>query len=320
MKKKLFSSLLILVCISSLVSAATWRWSSNYPEVTNFRYQVGDENPRGWVVVPATTTTITIDDVDRVTLYVQQSLDNGVSWSNSGAAIYIAPVKPLAVATTETPEYVEVEELVPEAIIEDEKVDRNDPVLQVSTLNTKKTGKPFAFGISFNPQVEYFLKTGSDKGIFKYYDKLALGLGLSLGLNLDNLIASKVLGLGFGFNVGATYFMQKYTSDNLKHFFDDSWTLVNYNADIMVRARFDWDNFNVVAAGGLGLLFSSQSDVGNKSLSFLNANSLSYGAVAELGCGMTLGRHFTVDLTGRYRFAADFGQSFGGKLGFGLIF
>ncbi len=92
--KKLASTLLLL-CYLPALFATTWSWSSPYPNVTHFRYQLNSEEEGGWTVVSKETTSFssahyTSSDV----LFVQQSLDDGLSWSPSGKARAVEEEKP----------------------------------------------------------------------------------------------------------------------------------------------------------------------------------------------------------------------------------
>lgn len=82
MKRTVGIWLLMLLCTS--LFATTWTWSSSYPNVTSYRYQINGVDEDKWVVVSKDTTSFSSDlysssDI----LFVEQSLDDGLTWSPS---------------------------------------------------------------------------------------------------------------------------------------------------------------------------------------------------------------------------------------------
>ena len=65
-----------------------WEWLLDDPDVTAYRYQLGGEDPDGWIVVSADTSTYRAEGLDPYqdyTLYIQRSYD-GENWSESAAS------------------------------------------------------------------------------------------------------------------------------------------------------------------------------------------------------------------------------------------
>ncbi|MCH3918696.1 MAG: hypothetical protein LKE40_14800 [Spirochaetia bacterium] len=105
MKKKYLTVLALLLLLPSMVFATevaiTWEWMQDDPNVTWFRYQLDGQDSSKWTVVPADTTSYTVQHLDgskSYTLYLQQSYD-GMNWSgssNSVAKAYDQPVEEAA--------------------------------------------------------------------------------------------------------------------------------------------------------------------------------------------------------------------------------
>lgn len=80
----------LLVPLSAKEISITWEWEQADEQVTEFRYQLNDQDPDGWIIVDSSVTSYTIgpvQDSQEYTLYLQQSYD-GSSWSESGLLVY----------------------------------------------------------------------------------------------------------------------------------------------------------------------------------------------------------------------------------------
>ena len=87
----LILAIVMIAFMTSLTAASMtveWEWLLDDPEVTAYRYQLGGEDPDGWIVVSADTSSYRasgLDPYQGYTLYVQRSYD-GVNWSESAVS------------------------------------------------------------------------------------------------------------------------------------------------------------------------------------------------------------------------------------------
>ncbi len=87
----LILAIVMIAFMTSLTAASMtveWEWLLDDPEVTAYRYQLGGEDPDGWIVVSADTDTFIatgLDPYQDYTLYVQRSYD-GANWSESASS------------------------------------------------------------------------------------------------------------------------------------------------------------------------------------------------------------------------------------------
>ncbi len=88
--KKLSVFLIVLSVAFSAFGAVTWTWSSPYRNTYGFRYQFDTDQGDNWTYVSSDVRSLSLDSVpNNTTLYVQLSVD-GLTWSPSAIATYVA--------------------------------------------------------------------------------------------------------------------------------------------------------------------------------------------------------------------------------------
>ena len=91
LKYVLILAVVFFAALGQLAAASMtveWEWLLDDPDVTAYRYQLGGEDPDGWIVVSADTSTYRAEGLDPYqdyTLYIQRSYD-GENWSESAAS------------------------------------------------------------------------------------------------------------------------------------------------------------------------------------------------------------------------------------------
>ena len=127
LKYVLILAVVLFAALGQLAAASMtveWEWLLDDPDVTAYRYQLGGEDPDGWIVVSADTSTYRAEGLDPYqdyTLYVQRSYD-GINWSESGVSTAKALLEAAPV----------VEEVVaePEPVVVEEEVVEEMPVVE----------------------------------------------------------------------------------------------------------------------------------------------------------------------------------------------
>ena len=130
--------LLGMASLAAVSMTVEWEWLLDDPEVTAYRYQLGGEDPDGWIVVSADTSSYRasgLDPYQGYTLYVQRSYD-GVNWSESAVSTASAMIpegteailpEPEAAAEAEEPAAAEEAMQEVEAVpVEEETVPAED--------------------------------------------------------------------------------------------------------------------------------------------------------------------------------------------------
>ncbi len=269
------SIIFIFLSLSMSLFATTWTWSSDYINVTNYRYQLGGEEEKGWTVVPASITSYTSTSDEDAILYVQQSLDNGFSWSPSGQAVYIK--EPTTVVPTES-------ELVSEDDIKDVVIELNERV-----------AKAFSVGFALSPLYERVLDISY---AYPSYD----AIGAELEFSLKNLLSVGAFGFGVNLDIGAILTpWNDFSFEWIGNMFGPNKTLYRYYSDILFDFSYGISKFDINCEIGGGASLLGQTgigvfDVGSSSLvpSLAASFGLDYNFTDNFCMGIEVKYHYDI--------------------------
>ncbi len=238
MKKVLV--LVLLISLSFSAFAATWSWTTDYKDITNYRYQLNGEEADKWIVVSNTVKNVTLDTNVTSVLYVQQSLDNGQSWSKSGFAEYY--IEPKVVVQPE------VKKLKPEQLA-------------------------FHFGFAVAPFVERIYT-------FPYTLENPLSVGTELELRFTKTKTNFINCIGFDIDLGFSLLpFEKLDTAWLPNMFNPDYSLYRIYTDILADIGYDNKNVSFVTNFGLGLSLLRVNDMGFTNVGdYSLVASFAYGA------------------------------------------
>ncbi|NLZ67514.1 MAG: hypothetical protein GX903_00695 [Spirochaetales bacterium] len=221
MKKVLV--LVLLISISFSAFAATWSWSSDYKNVTYYRYQLNGEEADKWTVVNKDVTSVSLDTEETAMLFVQQSLDYGQSWSKSGFAEY----------------YIE-----PKVVVQ--------PVVK----KLRPEHLAFHFGMSVSPFVERIYS-------FPFHLKNPLSVGTELELRFTKTKTNFINCIGFDIDLGFSLLpFEKLDTTWLPNMFNTDYTVYRIYTDVLADIGYDGKNVSFVTSFGLGLSLFRAPDMG----------------------------------------------------------
>lgn len=302
--RRVFAFLTVLF-VSFSVFCATWTFSSPYRHIYAYRYQLNSESEDGWTYVNPDVNTVTIDDAkDGDVLYVQLSL-NGNTWSPSGMAEYVAPIKEVTsddVVSQESVEALEGSEPQEESLPDEDIPSSTIPLIADGTTT------PSIVGITDerrNRQFEFAFDI--DVGADIFYDN-SLKVIPYTGLVLDfKNIASPTYWFGFGVRVkgGASYVP---VDGNVVNLFSGDNLALSYYGDVNLAFSFIVaDSVDLTLALGGGFSFDNSLVP-----PLFNAGDFTFSPYVDLGASLDryFGPLFHIGLSYycKYYFAESFDQ------------
>ena len=189
--RKMITAVAVLIAMLPLASATMsveWEWLLDDPDVTAYRYKIGNEE--GWTTLSGDVDSIVIDGLDpekAYTLYLQRSYD-GVYWSETAVSTAEATVV----------EYIPpvVEEEKPEIVSPEPVIIEEEPVAEeVLIVEEPEESAPEVVVVTEEGAVPV---AGEKRSVA---DRFAFSLlprfGVASTLDFDRILAE--IGIGFDF-------------------------------------------------------------------------------------------------------------------------
>ena len=322
--RKMITAVAVLIAMLPLASATMsveWEWLLDDPDVTAYRYKIGNEE--GWTTLSGDVDSIVIDGLDpekAYTLYLQRSYD-GVYWSETAVSTAEATVVEYIphVVEEEKPEIVSPEPV----IIEEESVAE-----EVLIAEEPEESAPEVVVVTEEGAVPVAEEKRSVADRFAF--SLLPRFGVASTLDFDRILAEIGIGFDFAHIISAgDHFSLGLRSDLLCNFVPkqngvwnlennlDYFNVLNYaettSLDLKLMLDVTAGVMDLYIGGGAGFAIGNPLDAPNVS-DLLGGNVIHVGCVGfetdwfasgMAGVRFALGRVFSLGVEANYRYMVE---------------